>query len=148
MATTRKYLLGSQATLLSTELNSLANNGTALGGAFNNTQGQTGDGYVLCDAELVVTYGSAAAANSAPALWFLGTQDGTNYEDGDNSTTPARLPDVVFPVRAVTTAQRIIRRVLLPWGLFKPLLKNDGTGQAMAASGNTLKIRPVTEQMV
>ena len=28
------------------------------------------------------------------------------------------------------------------------LLKNDGTGQAMAASGNTLKIRPVTRESV
>jgi hypothetical protein len=146
---TEKYLLGSQATLLSTELNSLANNGTALGSAFNNTvAGGGGDGYTLCDVELVVTYGVAPTASTGVSLWFLSTQDGTNYEDGDNSTTPGRVPDVVFPLRAVTTAQRINRRVALPWGNFKPLAKNDGTGQAMAASGNTIKIRPVTPQVV
>lgn len=148
MPSTEKYLLGSQSNLLTTELNSLANNGLAIGSAYNNTQGQTGDGYTLCDLELVVTYGSAPTANTGVSFWFLTTQDGTNYEDGDGSTTPARLPDCVFPLRAVTTAQRIVRRVVLPWGLFKPLVKNDGTGQAMAASGNTVKIRPVARQGV
>lgn len=148
MATTEKWLLGSQATLLSTGLNSLANNGLALSSLFDNTVGQTGDGYILCDVELVATYGSAPTANTGVAVWFLGAQDGTNYEDGDASTTPARMPDVVFPLRTVTTAQRILRRVWLPWGKLKALLKNDGTGQAMAASGNTLIIRPVTLQGV
>lgn len=149
MATTEKYLLGSQTSLLTTGLNSLANNAQALSAAFDNTQGQTGDGYTLCDVELVVTYGSAPTANTGVSVWFLGTQDGTNYEDGDATPIqPARLPDVVFPLRAVTTAQRIIRRVWLPWGLMKALLRNDGTGQAMAASGNTLKIRVVSRQAV
>lgn len=149
MATTEKYALGSIATLLSTGLNSLANNSLAVSAAYDNTQGGgSGDGYTLCDLELVVTFGTAPTANTGVSVWFLAGPDGTNYEDGDSSTTPARLPDVVFPLRAVTTAQRINRRVWLPWGLPKALLKNDGTGQAMASSGNTLKIRPVTRQGV
>lgn len=149
MATVEKYLLGSQTSLLTTELNSLANNGTALASsAFNNTIGQTGDGYILCDLELVVTYGVAPTANTGVSLWFLQTQDGANYEDGSNSITPARLPDCVFPLRAVTTAQRIIRRVILSQGKFTPLIKNDGTGQAMAATANTVKVRPVTYEGV
>jgi hypothetical protein len=148
MSTTEKFLLGSQATLLSTELNSLANNSLALGAAFDNTQGQTGDGYTLCDVELVVTYGTAPTASTACSLWLLATQDGTNYEDGGSSTTPARFPDLTIPLQAVTTAQRIVRRTWLPWGKWKPLLKNDGTGQAMSASGNTLKVRPVARQGV
>jgi len=88
MATTEKYLLGSQSNLLTTELNSLANNGTAIGSAYDNTVGQTGDGYALCDLEIVCTYGSAPTANTGVSFWFIGTQDGTNYEDGDGSTTP------------------------------------------------------------
>lgn len=148
MATVEKWLLGTQTSLLTTGLNSLANNARAISAAFDNTIGQTGDGYTLCDVELVVTYGTAPTANTGCSVWFLGSQDGTNYEDGDASTTPARAPDVVFPLRAVTTAQRIIRRVWLPWGLMKVLLINDGTGQAMAASGNTLKVRPVTREGV
>lgn len=148
MAVTEKYLLGSVTSLLTTGLNSLANNALAVSAAYDNTQGAAGDGYTLCDLELVVTYGTAPAANTGCSVWFLASQDGTNYEDGDASTTPARNPDVVLPVRAVTTAQRVIRRAWLPWGLSKALLKNDGTGQAMAASGNTLKIRPATYQGV
>lgn len=148
MSTTEKYVLGSQTTLLSTGLNSLANNALAVSSAYDNTQGAAGDGYTLCDVELVVTYGVAPTANTGCTLWLLGTQDGTNYEDGDASTTPARLPDAVFPLRAVTTAQRVIRRVWLPWGASKALLKNDGTGQAMASSSNTLKVRPVARQGV
>lgn len=147
MSTTEKYLLGSQTTLLSTGLNSLANNALAASSAFDNTQAAAGDGSTLCDLELVVTFGTNPA-NTGISVWLLGSQDGTNYEDGDSSTTPARLPDCVFPLRAVTTAQRIVRRVWLPWGLMKALVKNDGTGQAFASSGNTLKIRPVTRQGV
>lgn len=147
-ATVEKFLLGSQTSLLTTGLNSLANNGLAISSAFDNTIGAAGDGYALCDLELVVTYGSAPTAGTGVSVWLVGSQDGTNYEDGDASITPARLPDAVFPLRAVTTAQRIIRRVALPWGLMKATLKNDGTGQAMAASGNTLKLRPVTREAV
>jgi hypothetical protein len=149
MTTTEEYVLGSQTTILSTELNSLANNGTALtNSAFDNTQGQICNGYTLCDLELYATYGTAPTANTGVSLWFLQTQDGTNYEDGSNSVTPARLPDCVFPLRAGTTAQRIIRRVFLAWDKFTPLVQNNGTGQAMASSGNTVKIRPVTRQAV
>jgi hypothetical protein len=53
---------------------------------------------------------------------------------------------VVIPVAASTAAQRITRRCVLPPGTLKPLAKNDATGQAMAASGNTLKILPLTYQ--
>ncbi len=147
-AVVEKFLLGSQTSLLTTELNSLANNGNAIGSAFNNTIGQTGDGYTLCDVELVVTYGTNPTANTGVSFWFIQSQDGTNYEDGDASITPARSPDLTFPVRAVTTLQRIIRRTWLPWGLFKPLVKNDGTGQSMAATANTVKVRPVTPEGV
>lgn len=147
MAVTEKYLLGSVTTLMSTGLNSLASNGLVLGSAFDNTQGQAGDGATLCDLELVVTYGTNPTANTGCSVWFLQSQDGTNYEDGDASTTPGRNPDVVFPLRAVTSAQRIIRRVWMPWGLTKPLIRNEA-GQAMASSGNTLKIRPVDYQGV
>lgn len=143
MATTNKYLRGStEESLLTTGLNSLANNGLAVSGAITITD----SGHILADVTLVVTYGSAPTANTGCSIWFLRETDGTNYEDGDASTTPARAPDLVIPLRAVTTAQRIIRKCVLPPGTFKALLKNDGTGQAMAASGNTLKLKPFTTQ--
>ena len=145
---TEKFLLGSSTALLTTELDSLANNVLAIGSAYDNTVGATGDGYVLCDVELNTgTWGGTVATGSVVVVWFLQTQDGTNYEDGGTSVTPARIPDVIFPLRTVSTAQRIIKRALIPWGVFKPLLKNEATGQTMNATGNTLTIRPVTRQL-
>src|SRR5690348_9378840 len=104
MSTTEKYTLGTIATLLDTGLNTLANNGLALSSAYNNAQGGgSGDGYTLCDLELVVTFGTGPTSGQV-SVWALGAPDGTNYEDGsDGTTTPGRQPDYVFPVRSVTT---------------------------------------------
>lgn len=145
-AQTERWLLGTQTTVISTAANSLANNTNVAGSVYDNTAGAAGDGYTLCDVELVVTFGTAPTAGTGVSVWFLQSSDGTSYEDGSASVTPARAPDLVLPVRAVTTAQRIVRQAVLPWGLLTPLLRNDGTGQAFAASGNTLKIRPVTRR--
>ena len=150
MATTEKLLLGTTTQLITTGLNSLANNAQVLSGAYDNTQGGAGDGAVLAEFELfIASMGGAATANTALTLWAVQSLDGTNYEDGDASTTPAKLPLCVFPVRAVSTAQRITRvSIPLPPGLSKYLLRNDGTGQALASSGNILSIRPYSRQAV
>lgn len=148
-AVVEKLLLGSITSLITTGFNSLANNALAISSAYDNTIGAGGgDGYTLCDLELVVTFGTNPTANTGVSIWFLASQDGTNYEDGGTSTTPARAPDCVIPVAVSTSAQRIIVRTLLPWGLLKVLAKNDGTGQAFASSANTLKIRSVTREAV
>jgi hypothetical protein len=157
MATVEKYLLGSVLTLLSTELNSLASSTTAgaissvggTSGLFNNTVGGGSmDGYTLATLELsLAAPAGALTANTAANVWFLSTVDGTNYEDGSASVIPARLPDAVFPVRAVSTAQRILRRALLPQGNWYVLIQHN-TGQTWNASGNTLKVVPATPEMV
>jgi hypothetical protein len=153
MPTVEKYLLGGTITTLITGGSALGNNALAIGSAFDNTVGQTGDGYTLGDVEFSGTFSVAPAANTGIAVWFLRSQNGTNYEDGDGTvggsadTTPARNPDVVIPVRAVTSAQLVSRSVVLPWGKWKPLAKNDGTGQSLG-SGFTLKVRPVTREGV
>ncbi len=144
MAITEKYLLGSQTTVLNTSA-TLANNALVASSAYDNTPGQTGDGYTEADLELAVTFGTAPTAGTAASIWFLRSQDGTNYEDGSSSVTPARSPDLVIPVNASTSAQRIIRAAVLPPGKITVLLKNDGTGQSMS-SGWTLKLRPITRQ--
>ena len=144
MSTTTTQVVGTIQSLLTTELNSLANNALALGSAITLTSA----GYLMGEVELVVTFGVAPAASTGCSVWFLRDIDGTNYEDGGSSLTPARAPDLVIPVNASTSAQRITRRCLLPPGTFKALLKNDGTGVAMAASGNTLKVLPSTYSSV
>lgn len=144
----QKQQLQSPTTLATTALNSMANNALVACTVFDNTIGQTGDGAEEGDFELIVQFGTNPTAGTGFSLWLLVANDGTNYEDGSASITPARMPDVVFPVRAVTTAQRINRRCALPAGKFTPLLKNDGTGQTVASSGNILNLRPKTPAVI
>jgi hypothetical protein len=145
MATTQKWVRGTADTILTTELNSLANNSNVVK---STAIAPTSTSYTMVEVELVVTFGSTPTANTGISVWFLREIDGTNYEDGSSTVTPTRNPDVVFGIRATTNAQRMIKTCVLPPGNFKPLVRNDGTGQAMAASGNTIKIRPVTLQSV
>lgn len=137
-------LRGTSQTLLSTELNSLANNSNAVHAtnvAFSSA------GYLDAEAELLVTFPTAPIANTAIYVWLLREIDGTNYEMGSASVTPTRPPDIIFTVSSVTTAQRIIVPVYdIPPGNVRPLLRNVGTGQAFASSGNQLNIRPRTFQ--
>lgn len=146
-ALVEKILLASQTTLLSTGLDSLSNNALCtLGAAFDNTIGQTGDGYTLCDVELILA-SMTAAANSSINVWFIQAHDGTTYED--STATIARPPDVVIPLRAITGAQRVVvKGIELPPGKFKPIALNNATGAALASSGNTIKIRPYTREYV
>jgi len=160
-ATTEKYILGSIATLMSSELNTLASSATLAAGAttagttgaYNNVQGGGGgDGYTLGDLELVVNYGSSTtpAAGSAAYVYFLGDPDGTNYEYGDGSHIPARPPDAIipFPNAAFSTPYRVtVRNVAAPAGSFQTVLTQN-TGATFPASGNTLKWLPKTRQGV
>src|SRR4051812_40304985 len=114
MATTLEMIeQGTAVTLLTTELNSLANNTmSAAGSAQTNTQATSNfNGYVRGKVELNLGSPSGTVtAGTLIDLWFLRTIDGgSNYEDGSASISPARAPDVVFPLRAVSTAQRVIR---------------------------------------
>lgn len=62
------------------------------------------------------------------AVWFLKAADGSSYEDGaagTPGTTPARAPDLVFPLRLVSTQQRVtLGPALLPACKFKCLVQN------------------------
>ena len=141
MPTNFLQVRGSAQNALTTELNSLANNSLAIG----STITATSSGMLMAEFELLVTYGTAPTAGTSVLVWLLREIDGTNFEDGGSSVQPLRLFDASFPLRAVTGAQRISRVVRMPPGNFKALLKNDGTGQSMAASGNILSFRPFTD---
>jgi hypothetical protein len=155
MATTEKYVLGTTASLMTTELNSLASSsgftaGAIAGTVYNNTAGGGGgDGYTRANLELnLAAPAGALTAGTAVWVWFLGTVDGTNYEDGGASVIPARNPDVIIPVRPVSGAQRIeMKNLQAPAGNFFALVSHN-TGQTWASSGNTLKWQPYTRQGV
>jgi predicted phage gp36 major capsid-like protein len=112
----------------------------------------TNTGYTFAECQIFVnSFSGTVTANTAISVWLLTEVDGTNYDDGGTSVTPARLPDIVFPLRAVSTAQRVgVKNVQVPAGLFKALVKNDGTGVTMQGSTGgvpwTLKCVPQTTQ--
>ena len=153
MATILKQLIIGTTTLLTTELNSLANNTNCVStvvASYNNTIGSTGDGSLLGEFELnLTTPGGTFTANTGISVWLTEAQDGTNFEYGDASLTPPRLPNMVFAVATASTAMRLMcTNIPLPIGIFRVVLRNDGTGQTLNASGSTLKVRAFTPTSV
>ena len=122
---------------LTTELNALADGGNKLGAAIDNTS----NGDMHMDVELyVATQGGARGSGAYVALYILASVDGTNYCYGaDAVDPPAHALVGTFALDAVVTARYVtLTHILLPAGKFKLLLMNE-TGQAFAATGNTLK---------
>ncbi len=133
------------ATALSTELNSLANGSiTALSSEITNDSAATRFPYM--EVELVIaTQGLARTAGAFCALYLVSEVDDTNYPDVATSTTGNEFMNAYyvasFPLDAATTARRLtIKQIDLPPSKFKLALSN-ATGQALAASSNTLKYR-------
>lgn len=137
MAVTKhKAWSASIATALSTELNSLGNgSSSSASAAIDNTSNLD----LLVDLVLTVaTQGSARGAAAVVEVYLMPAVDGTNYDDAVRNV--AELV-AVFTLDATTTARQVTRRdIPIPPGLFK-LVAYNGTGQPLAASGNTLKYR-------
>lgn len=160
MSTTSRLNKATAVTLLTTELNGLAN-GTGVvssvggsSGVFTSTNGGGTthlDGFMFGKFELVLAAPAVAFTAGAVNVWLLQTVDGTNYEDGSPAVAPKRPPDVTFFPQASASAQRIIvPNVPLPVGAWKVLALplGLGGGAALAASGNTLKVLANTTQSV
>lgn len=131
-------------TLLSTGLNSLANGSRVVSNAIANGT----DLYLYADFEC--SFASAVfPAGGYVSLYILESLDGTNYEDGDASTTPtSQALLATVPFRNATAAQiHSVRGIVLPPASFKILLINN-TGVTLASSGNTLKMMRYNEQGV
>lgn len=136
MTTIQHEAYGTLTTVLSTEFNSLANNAnTALSGAFDNSTAKD----LFCDVVVnVAAQGSARSAGAIVTLYICPAIDGTNYDDANETTAEVWA---VIPLDAATTArQRTVRDVPMPPASFKVFARNS-TGQALAASGSTVKIR-------
>jgi hypothetical protein len=160
MATTEEYLLASSATtLLSTELNALASSSGLTAGAISSVGGSSGvfnnvsgagylGGYIEADFALTLAAPAGTlSAGTGAYVWLLRTLDGTHYETGSTSVIPARAPDLIIPVDALSTAQLVIVPGRLPRGTWYVLLAQN-TGQTWASSGNTLSVLPSTRQGV
>jgi len=147
-ATTLELAVGSVTTALSTELNSKTSNSwTSASSVVDNRIGQTLNGYMICRVEFQATFAANPTAGGAFTGYFLKNVDGTNYEDTPTATVGLnRLPDFVIPVTTGQTGTRAIVDVRCPAERFKAVGQLTATGQTTAASGNTLKILPITIQ--
>jgi len=126
-------------TVLSTELNSLANDGNKITtSALSNDA--SNERYLFADFKLALaTQGSARSSGANVELYIIPEVDGT-FAFGGDSLDPIGHYKGGFSFDAATTArEQIAEGVKLPNSDFHVLLINK-TGQALAASGNTLKM--------
>ena len=147
-----KQKAGTIVSLATTELNSLANTAGALGVEYDNSTNL----YISGVFELNVTFGSAPTAGNTVDLYLVPCPDGSNYDDavtGASGSAPASCYAGGFPLRAVTTAQKvplgvgIAGPIPLPACKFKAFLLNK-SGVAFPASGSTVKMVPQMFQSV
>lgn len=131
----------SAVTILSTEMNSLANNTpTAASGEYDNSSNLN----VYAWFELAVTFASNPSVTPPMVdLYMTRALDGTNHETGLAASGGANQQHLYlgsFQVLANTSAQRItLGPVLLPPTKLKFYIDNR-SGQAMTSSGHTLKM--------
>lgn len=130
----------SRGNVLTTELNSLASGSRTDGGPTAGVANQTNlDQYARV--ELTVTFGTAPTAGGFVNLHVVQALDGTNYEDGGSGVDPGSHTIVAsIPVKASTSAQRIVSRpFIIGPGKTKFILSNQ-TDQAFPASGSIVEL--------
>lgn len=139
MANLLKWLAAwtSRSTVLTTELNALANGAySAVGTAYDNTTNLNQTGYLEVNlASLTPTAGAYLQAFMVQSL------DGTNYEDAPSSTNPGygcqNAGNAV--ATGVATKRVSIGPFTIPPGKMKFVLLNK-TNVALGATGNTVTL--------
>ena len=142
-----KWEPGSSATVMTTELNSLADTGKAISSEIDNSSVL----YLFEDVEWYnAALGYTPTAGAVVELYLIRIDLANSvYEDGDASIAPPSTNLVgVFNIRASTSAQKhIIRQIPIPPSKYKYVVINL-TGGALPSSGNTLKKQPYRYQTV
>ena len=127
-------------------LKNLANNSQKLGSEVDNAADLNQYGVF----ELQARGASSFTAGGYVEMYLIPSADGTNYSDGDDSVAPPASCLVgIFPLRAVSTQQRVtLWGVPLPPLKFKPLIVNK-TGQAFTNTDaeNLLKFGPYNDEV-
>lgn len=124
----------------------LANNSNKLGIEVDNSTAHNR----YADFDLYCRFQVAPVASGYCELYLVQAVDGTNYADGSDAVAASTTALVgVFPVRAVTTQQRVdLRNILLPNSKFKPLLVNlSGQSMTNTANENILVFRTYNEEV-
>jgi hypothetical protein len=141
-----KWEAGSDSTVASTTLNSLADDSKDVSSEIDNST----DLYLFDDVEWHhATLGGTPSAGAVIELYCVSIElDGTGYEDGEDGTVDPPSSNLVgvFNIRAVTAAQtHMLRQIPIPNNKYKYVVWNK-TGQTLASSGNTLRRRPYRYQ--
>ena len=129
------------ATVMSTELNSLANGANAITASALSNDAATTERFLYASFEFyIAAQGSARSAGAYVALFLLPEIDGTNFAYGGAGLNPqSGLWLCNFSLDAATTARYCLQhQIPIPPHNFHLVMQNN-TGQAFAASGNTLK---------
>jgi len=142
-ATPQTWLQGTAQTYITTST-ALTNNSLVVSSAVSASPA----GYMLTDCELnIASTSGTVTAGTAVVGWWLRSVDGSTYSDGSTSVTPPSLPDMSFPLQAISGAQRVVRGdIRAPAGSHKLLIKNDGTGVSLQGSPWTVKCTFFTPQ--
>lgn len=124
-----------EQTLMSTDLNALANDGTVTGAVIiDNTSNRLF--YSVFELYLPQV-DLSALTNPAVELYLVPSYDGTNYAD----TTPTQYLVAVMGVAETNAVHRAISaHVMLDPVKYTPVVINE-TGAALAGTGNTLKVK-------
>lgn len=144
MATEKYTALTDRGTLLTTQLDSLADGSTsAVGTALDNATNK--DRWAV--AILSVTFGTNPTALSVCELYGTIAADGTNYEQTTPPPETARLG--TFQLKATTGAQVVASNPFRLRGPFpmKLQLKNR-SGQAFPGSGSTVRIETFNREVL
>lgn len=130
------------ALVTSSQLSGLSTVQGAIGSAV------TGNTFQYALVELQHNTTGALSAGDYFSVYFLSAADGTNYEDGSTTITPARSPNVIVPLRGITNgSQRVtIANVVLPPGAFKPLIFNISSTSVSTAT-SVLSYTPYNDQI-
>lgn len=140
MTTFRWSAYGTLQTYLSTDLNSLANDGTYLGAEIDNTTNR--HKYMRLMINLAAVDLSSETSPAVRIRFIESIDGGTTYEDDDDTAWA-----ITLPLEKGTGSQAHYRAgvIEIPPGHFKLMVVNE-TGAAFAATGNTLKYVTYTEE--
>ena len=135
---------GTIATVLSTELNSLATSDQEVSSSqYSNDAAGERDVYAEYEVYLAAQGGARTGGNLVE-LAIIAEVDDANFPDWDDENLFDNYTVASWKVNAAATAVRFtVTDVKLPATDYKVVLRNE-TGQALAASDNTVKERRYT----
>ena len=141
--------LGTQVSVLTTQLDALANGGfTALSSVVSNDAPTTERMKLGMIEVFINTQGSNRSVGAYVGIYFVPTADGTNYgRTTGNAITNYMVAELAIDDTALASGYLIAYNIPLPPTDFK-IAAGNFTGQALAGSGNTVKFTPYSSEDV